>query len=516
MRRTPFLLFAALAACTTFDGLISETTQGVAPGGNPNGAENGGGCAVDFDCKSGKCSGGVCGAAPKACSGGAECASGVCKDGTCANPTATDGVKNADESDVDCGGAQTMAPKCTPGKACGSGKDCDSDVCTGGKCQAPSSTDATKNGDETDVDCGGKTTSAPKCQVGKKCLAHEDCATDGCDDTKTCAAGRSCTQLEGGRTCGETGKLESCCGALPIPGVATKLDKFKVTAGRMRVFVERTNGNVLGWYEANKATLPQVAQDQIEGFKQFLPTSKLGQPYGTEYHLGGTIYLPQRPSPVQGCFVGNAGNVANGSHTYFNGNLENEDRAFDQKFLDQLPLNCVTYPLAAAFCAWDGGRLQTFEENSAAFGPGPYPWGAAPEAGGYANVGGVFTKVGPARTGSTAPCPTCVDTALNWRNNYQNPQGGVAAKPWDYAYWISVPGRFPMDKGPGGHMDIGGLMMELTATQMGVDASADGGNQARVRWSRAGSWEGHSVGYPDFAFSVMTKYGKTSLRCARD
>ncbi len=527
--RARFLGFAfvlvSAAGCSVIGGDEEPAGPAVAAAGNPDGADPGAECAAGAECKSGICEGGACTApkpddgvkngtetdadcgggngAPacadgKSCASGPDCASKVCTGGICQAAKGDDGAKNGDESDVDCGGSTTNAPRCATDKACSAADDCESRVCDATKktCNAPTSTDGVKNGDESDADCGGSTTAAPRCDAGKSCNGHADCASDGCDDQKKCAVTRSCTQANGGRTCGlgqvgEAGaQHESCCLSLPIPGSATKLDKYKVTAGRMRAFVERVNGNVQGWYETNKASLSQTARNQIEPYKANLPKSRTDDINGTDYQLGGTIYLTDRPSNVQGCFTGNAANQANGSHTFWNANLEGEDRAFDQAFLDRLPLNCVPYPLAAAFCAWDGGRLQTFEENAAAYGPGLYPWGNAPEAGGFALINNAWAPYGPARFGvAQGSCPTCDTDRANWLNNYQFPEGGVEAKPWDYAYFISAPGRFAGDKGPGGHMDIGGLMMELTASP----GANDGKYGATVKWSKAGSWEGHPI-----------------------
>jgi hypothetical protein len=467
----------------------------------------------------------ACGAnAP--CSASADCASGECSNGKCTAPlTASvprgdDGQKNGDESDVDCGGTTTNAPRCEIGKGCNVGDDCQSKVCSpANTCAAPTATDKVQNGDETDVDCGGASTNAPKCTVGKSCLIHADCELDGCDDQHKCAVGRSCTQTDGGRTCGtgEVGdpgaKHESCCLALPIPDSTTKLDKYKITAGRMRAFIERVNGNVQGWFDDNKANLSATAIGQIEPWRDSLPTDLNTYPRGANYQLGATIVLTDRPSVLQGCYTGSAKDPAYGAHTYFTGKLEGEDRAFDQAFLDRLPLNCVPFPVLAAFCAWDGGRVQTFEENSAAYGDGDYPWGDAPAAGGFTDGdNGGWEVFGPATGASFASCPTCDTDRMNWLTNYQNPAGGVPAKDWDLAYFISAPGRFPQDVGAGGHMDIGGLMMELTASP-GADDPSYG---TTVRWSRAGSWEGHPANSSTWAYPIMTKYGKTGGRCARD
>jgi hypothetical protein len=567
MRRHLFHLALAGATWLACGGgsPTADSAQDLIPSGNPNGKDDGGACGQGQDCKSGVCTGGKCaaptsndgvrngsetgldcgGAKAPTCAGGqpclanTDCSSGQCGDDKhCAGAadakpaTSTDGIKNGDESDVDCGGSNTNAPRCVPGKTCNAGPDCDSKVCgQDGKCAVPSGTDGQQNGDETDVDCGGKTTNAPRCDAGKTCAIHDDCASNGCDDQKKCGVGRSCTQADGGRTCGQgevgdaDAKHESCCGALPIPGMNTKLDKYKVTAGRMRAFIERVNGDVAGWYAANHDSVSQEAQDQLDGVTDNLPHSV----DEANQHLGGFIFLTDRPSTLQGCFTGNANNQANGSHTYWTPNdglaaQDVEDRGFDQAFLDRLPLNCVPYPLMAAFCAWDGGRLQTYEENSAAYGDGFYPWGNAPEAGGFADLGGGnWGPYGPAATrpGAAAPgpCPGCNTTLMNWTNSYQNPEGGNPNKPWDYAYFMSPPGRFPADVGAGGHMDLGGILMELTASP-GVSGPGLQPNDPEygptVRWSRAGSWEGHSANNTQWQFALMTKYGKVGGRCARD
>ena len=89
----------------------------------------------------------------------------------------TNSVKDGDETDVDCGGS--CAKKCGNGQSCKVNADCDHDRCVGTVCiQAPTCTDSFKNGDETDVDCGG---SCPtKCALGKGCAINGDCTTNNC------------------------------------------------------------------------------------------------------------------------------------------------------------------------------------------------------------------------------------------------------------------------------------------------------------------------------------------------
>src|SRR5204863_357501 len=103
----------------------------------------------------------------KTCGVAGDCQSGVCTGGICQAPSCNDTVKNGTETDVDGGGSCGPAKKCGNGKACGVAGDCQSGVCSGGVCPAPSCNDMVKNGTETDVDCGGSCAPAKKCGNGK-------------------------------------------------------------------------------------------------------------------------------------------------------------------------------------------------------------------------------------------------------------------------------------------------------------------------------------------------------------
>ena len=132
-------------------------------------------------CKSPVCTGNVCGTVDaskgQSCSdkGGVVCDAA----GTCVSMHCMDGVADADETDVDCGGA-TCSP-CGDGAFCLLGKDCTDKVCSLGKCAAPSCADGVQNGTETGIDCGGAACDAmgKTCAPGNGCLVLADCAPSG-------------------------------------------------------------------------------------------------------------------------------------------------------------------------------------------------------------------------------------------------------------------------------------------------------------------------------------------------
>jgi hypothetical protein len=100
-----------------------------------------------------------------------------CVNGVTTTPTCTDGVKNGQETGIDCGGPTcvpcAVLPTCTDGVKNGqeTGIDCGGPICT--PCAVlPTCTDGVKNGQETGIDCGGPTCTpcvvAPTCTDGVK------------------------------------------------------------------------------------------------------------------------------------------------------------------------------------------------------------------------------------------------------------------------------------------------------------------------------------------------------------
>jgi hypothetical protein len=166
------------------------------------------GAETDVDCGGGTCP--AC-ADGLACAVDADCASAHCRvgntGGECLPATCFDETKDGSETGVDCGGP---CGACL-GSPCATGTDCASGVCAAGDAGAgtcaTTCTDGVKDGDETDVDCGG---SCPPCGDGMVCEHDADCvAADRCVNrvcrTASCAGPGSCGQPGcgacGGTTC---------------------------------------------------------------------------------------------------------------------------------------------------------------------------------------------------------------------------------------------------------------------------------------------------------------------------
>lgn len=157
------------------------------------------------------------------CTANEHCTSGKCgMDRRCIPPTCGDEIKNGDESDIDCGGS--CPAHCGPLAICRFDADCAGGDCAAGIC-APTCTDRARNGSEADVDCGGATCSP--CELGKTCQINADCSSASCDagicvpiptctdmvkngaETDMDCGGPDCGRCSDGRMCAENGDCSS-------------------------------------------------------------------------------------------------------------------------------------------------------------------------------------------------------------------------------------------------------------------------------------------------------------------
>jgi hypothetical protein len=188
-----------------------------------------------------------------------------------------DGVKNGAETDVDCGGP---CQDCGYAKLCMSGTDCNTGVCSSGRCAANCSnkkkdgnetgvdcggacgacnscSDGARNGYESDTDCGGGLCS--DCSLGRNCRTSGDCQSGVCANGQ-CVAAASCSdkirnQGESGIDCG--GPCAMACpnsgggaatpdgNATPLPGVVATNDTGK--ANTLSAYCYKIRNSIQGW-----------------------------------------------------------------------------------------------------------------------------------------------------------------------------------------------------------------------------------------------------------------------------
>jgi hypothetical protein len=151
------------------------------------------------------------------------CESHVCVGRACAAPSCDDGVKNGAETAPDCGGP--ACTRCGDSAACQRAEDCESRVCAsaGGAlgeraCAAPSCDDGVKNGAEGDADCG--LACPARCGPGAACGSNGDC------QGSVCAAGLCAPSCSDGVKDGAEAGVDCglACPARCGPGAACASD----------------------------------------------------------------------------------------------------------------------------------------------------------------------------------------------------------------------------------------------------------------------------------------------------
>jgi formylglycine-generating enzyme required for sulfatase activity len=369
--------------------------------------------------------------------------------------------------------------------------------------------------------------------VGAACTTDADCQSGGCSTAGVCASAPSCTAHEGGATCGPSGG-DDCCRTLPVPrpGAPYRLDKYNVTAGRFRVFIQKTRGNVRGWVRAHRpdwfepswlAFLPRVMDDgtAVRGDSHlFAPGEGID---GVYQQLGPIHYGLAEGGGNEGCLTKEIGNA----RTYrlpdaVNTRLFADVQQYSEEVLDQKSLQCATFFMLAAFCAWDGGRIPTIDELDYAWDAGDpatrtYPWGNAPEPGGWNDA----YPFDPTGQGFGLHAPSGGDlTYANYRYNVFLPphiRCVAGTDQCDYSLYIAPPGRFPHGDGPFGHSDLAGNVYDYA---LPMDGTPDTPLiQRQVRISLSGAFDNHGIpakrvdgGRP---FHATNKYLAVGARCAR-
>ena len=265
---------------------------------------------------------------------------------------------------------------------------------------------------------------------------------------------------------------ESCCTAIAVPGgsftfggtvvtptsaatiASFALDKFEVTVGRFRRFLAAYSGPPLSGSGAN----------------QLITGS------GWQSSWNGSL-----PSDSPGIIAGFTSNCGSGLRTWTDAASQGE----------QLPINCVTWYEAFAFCAWDGARLPTEAEwEYAAVGGDQgrtFPWGETNPSASIANYG-------------------CLGDTI------------AGCKLAD----ILAVGSEPAGVGRWGHQDLSGSMWEyvldFSAAYPPTCANCANVSAGGNRVQRGGSWRtaGDTLRAADHT-AALTTVGADSVgfRCAR-
>jgi hypothetical protein len=336
-----------------------------------------------------------------------------------------------------------------------------------------------------------------------ECSADAECGSGKCVD-KLCVFGPSCDAVtHGGNTCGPDG-TSSCCGAIPM-AVGPKrvaLDKYNITAGRMRKFIEATSGNVRGYIETKNPTGWDPAWTAV------LPTGFEGRINAWDYLGPAPLYEQvSLGSRTAGCYLGGGGArtywvPANISERY--GDIPQE---YTQDVLDEKSLNCTPGILFAAFCAWDGGRLPQPEEIDEAYGDELFPWGNSP------------------KPWNEEYSPGGARDYANYSNNYEKPTKIGT----DVSVFVAPPGRFPKGNGRYGHADLVGNVWNITGKVFNNGPYTPDPLGQWLEWTKGGAWEpgqpvpfenvglqGEPGFYSRFRAPAMRKYWAGGARCAHD
>jgi formylglycine-generating enzyme len=265
----------------------------------------------------------------------------------------------------------------------GSTSTSDSGSTSAGDSGSTTGSDSGSSGSDSGGDAGGVGVPLQSCQPGGNGLTNCGTTSESCCTSLEVTGGaynRTYDPLvDGGVVLGTDGGATGLADPATVSGF--KLDKYLVTVGRFRQFVTAWNGGS-GW--------------------------KPGAGTGIHTHLNGGLGLANSGMPGMfetGWIASDSANIAptdsnlacSGFATWTSSVGGNE----------KLPINCINWWEAEAFCIWDGGFLPSEAEWGYVAAAGSeqreYPWGAT--APGTSNQYAIYSCDYP--SGS----PTCMNVS---------------------------------------------------------------------------------------------------------
>jgi formylglycine-generating enzyme required for sulfatase activity len=300
---------------------------------------------------------------------------------------------------------------------------------------------ASDTGADTSVANDGAGEDAPNDGAGEDAPTGLDAGHDGASlDAGVDAAPPSSCAVSGpgtGKNCGGVGGTTDCCESLAVPGgvpfhtavfdagftstVSTfRLDTFEVTAGRFRGFVKALGSGISGW---------------IAGTGTLSPPPNAGK--HTHVHFGNGLQNTGSGGGYEGGWQSGWPAMPTAAATW-SAQLSSCTSTLDtwNASEDTLPISCVDWYQAYAFCIWDGGFLPSVAEFNYAFTGGTdewtYPWGSSAPTPSLANYAPGFT--GPGAYNKIAPVGSLSAGAARWG------QLDVAGNLWEWVLdWGDTP-----------------------------------------------------------------------------
>jgi formylglycine-generating enzyme required for sulfatase activity len=374
-----------------------------------------------------------CGACGTVCPPAATCQGGTC---VCPSGQTWCGAYCVDEQvdSANCGGCGEQCPVSAP-------------TCVTAKCTCPKGTS-----------CGGicvddqmDTNNCGQC--GAVCPSGLVCLSGACGNPPSCAPGGP-----GMTNCGPGGSgAESCCASLEVTGGTTyartyessadggafllsapatvssyRLDKYLVTVGRFRQFVNSVlppNGGT-GWLPA-KGSGKHTHLNGGEGLVDVGAPSEAGPVYESGWVMSDDGNIAPTNTNLASCSPYSTWTNSVGSQ-------------------ENLPVNCVNWYEAYAFCIWDGGFLPSEAEWEYAAAGGSqqreYPWGSTPSGNSVGYQYAIYGSADPGGDGWTG----C--------SNYP----GGSCKTSGNLTDIAPVGTAALGAGLWGHLDMAGDVFEWT------------------------------------------------------